>query len=210
MEQERPVLPFFDDQEAGTHRHDFAGGLHERVLLWQLPGLFVVDRKHVHQPNGLDQGLIGDVHPKIHGVHHNEFGPVFQPLHHLLLHLRGQVAEHQVGAVLVGFGDDGVKVAQHVQLRHQRLAAVHVVEIAPWPEKWLLVFFHLQPLHVHAMLLQHPDVRFGKVATHHRHDVDRLDEIGGRKADKGGGSPNDFVRFTERRLDSVESDGSNY
>jgi hypothetical protein len=107
----------------------------------------------------------------------------------------------QIGRRAVPFRQLGLKIGEHVEVRAQRLAVVHVGRVFAFPEKGL-AGHALQAFQVDALGGQQIHVFAREIVPHHRHDLDRS-KVAGRQSYISGGPAQHAVHFAMRRFHAV-------
>ena len=125
------MLPFLDDQEAGAHLEDLVGCRDQGMTSCQLAGFFIIDAQDIATFDDPLQLLHGDVHPKIHGVQNDQFRPCVQLIQDAGLDRRSQVAQHEVGAILITLWQNGLEMLEHIQFGDQGVTGIKVIMVFP-------------------------------------------------------------------------------
>src|SRR6185437_127813 len=148
MEKQRTVLALFDDQVFRPHGEDLPGCFDKRELPAELARFAVVDQHYIDHGQQLFEIIERRIHPKVHGIHGDQSGPLLQLLDYAYLQAGIHIAQHQELAPLVGGGDHGIEVEQNIQIGDQGIPGIHVQVVFPAPEKRFLVFFDLHAFQV--------------------------------------------------------------
>lgn len=163
LEEEGAVFAFFDDEGTGAHVTNDASGLDEGMLAGELAGFFVIDNEDVDLFEDGFEVVEGDLHPEVHGVHGHEFGAATELVENLELDGWGEVAEHEIIYIAVGFGEFGAIIFENVELGDEGIAGVHVEVIAASPEEGFFALAAFESVEVNASILEGLEFSFGEV-----------------------------------------------
>ena len=113
----------------------------------------------------------------VHRVGHDQLrgGALIDDPH---LHFRGPVGQEEELALAIVLGQDGVELGHHVQVQAERLAVVHVRQIAAAPAEGLAAGDDLQAGRVDRALLEHLQMLRRPILADHARQADRSEEAG--------------------------------
>ena len=145
--------------------------------------------------------------PIVHGVAGHQFGlPDLQQ--HLPLEVGVEIAQEEILAGPVMFGEVGPKVGQDVQLGVEGLAVVEVISVLAGPAEGL-ARQDLQSRQVDVSGLQQGDVLLSEVVPDGRHHPD-LGEVGGGDTEIGRRPAQRLCHLAEGGLHGVVGDRTDY
>ena len=148
------MLTLFDDEELWSHGHDLLSTFYQAVLARHLARFFIVDGQDINAFQRFNEIVPTVVHPEIHGIKHYQFWTLWQLVQYLLLNRRHEVTEHQILRVFICIRNNRVKICQHIELRINGVARVHICMILTAPEKRLAVLDNLNPVKIGPLRLQ--------------------------------------------------------
>ena len=153
-EEHRPVLALLDDHESRAELQHAAAGADQVLVARQQLGLAVVEHQPVDPLEHLQHVLAVVEDPVVHRVGHDQLrgGALIDDPQ---LDFRGPVGEEEELAAAIVLGQDGVELGHDVQVQAERLAVVHVRQIAAAPAEGLAAGDDLQAGRVDRALLQH-------------------------------------------------------
>jgi hypothetical protein len=173
-----------------------------RIVRAEHAGLGVVDQQEIPIPDRGQEFLTEILDPEVHGVAAGQL----QVLHlraHLALQTGLNVAQQQVRRGKIARRQFGLKIGEHVQLRSERLAVVHIGGVLAGPEEGL-AGDTLQTLQVDAVFQQQIRVLLGKVIPHHGDQPGR-GKVTCRERNIGGRAAQHAVHPSMRRFHAVVS-----
>ena len=135
--QNRAVFAALDHKSAGAHGEDLLGGLLEVGFAGEQAGFTVIDEEEVPARDGLDEFVTETGDPVVHGVATGNPQIRTHLFANRALQARLDVAEQEVGALLVGGRELRVEVGEDVEVCDQRFAIIHVLGVLAGPEEAL-------------------------------------------------------------------------
>jgi hypothetical protein len=157
-------------------------------------------------PIVLDQRVARLLDPEVHGVERRGLD-VAALLTHVALEVRLDVRQEEQIAVARALGQLRREVAEHVQLRVERLGGAHVPLVLARPEERLAAPDVLDVVGDHAVAAEHVVLRVAEVVAH-RADRAHLGEVARGQREMGRGAAERALALAERRPDRVEGDRS--
>ena len=205
-EEQTPVLPFFDGDDARAEGLDFFAGFDEAGFLGQFARLAVIEDEHVHALEQIEERRLGDVDPEVHRVGDDELG-FGHLVEHLELQFRRDVGEEQVVGVAVMGRKLRGESFKNIERDGAGLAGVHVPHVFARPAEGF-AGCALHAIEIDAAALQKIPMLGGKVFADDADEIDR-GKIAGGDGGVGGRSTEEIKTLFDGSFHVVETHGTN-